>query len=127
MKQITSAQKGQPNRISFTEKALAKIPIPAAGTDGQVRQIDYHDETTPGLTSRASSTGAKSWCFVTRVQRNGTTTPDRTTFGAYPDLSLSQVRGMVLELEKAIKQGMDPREIRQQKSNGTTEGPIVGT
>jgi hypothetical protein len=43
----------KPAKLAFTEKAIAKLPIPEAGS----RPVHYYDDSTPGLGVRVETDG----------------------------------------------------------------------
>jgi hypothetical protein len=47
----------KPAKLAFTEKAIAKLPIPEAGS----RPVHYYDDSTPGLGVRVETDGKKKF------------------------------------------------------------------
>jgi integrase len=72
-----------------------------------VPQLDYFDESIPGLALRVSSAGRKTWTFHYTSPRNDKRA--RLTLGTYPATSLANARGLATEARGEVEQGNDPR------------------
>jgi integrase len=72
-----------------------------------VPQLDYFDESIPGLALRVSSTGRKTWTFHYTSPGDGKRA--RLTIGTYPATTLANARGLATEARGAVEAGTDPR------------------
>lgn len=99
-------------RISFSTFTLRALKPPAPGPRGQVAQLDYFDDSTPGFALRISSRGNRSWIFMGRVKKRKLC---RFTIGRAalkktdPGLSLAEARAKAKALRDALDRGDDPR------------------
>jgi integrase len=95
-----------------------------AGAKSRKGQIDYHDETVPGLALRVTEHGRRSWCFHFRSPRDGKRA--RATIGTYPATSLAAARGLALEARQHVEAGNDPRlMLAGQATAGMTVAALV--
>jgi integrase len=109
-------------RFPFNPRTLkTKIKTPAAGPNGEVVQIDYADDSTPGLWLRVSSNGVWTWFLVARTTRNGERKPQRHTLGrCYTEdnrsgLGLEDARTKAKEVREICQRGEDPKAIEQRR------------
>ena len=72
-----------------------------------VTQLDYFDESIPGLALRVSSGGRKTWTFHFTAPGDGKRA--RLTLGTYPATTLAGARGLATEARGAVEAGTDPR------------------
>ena len=85
-----------------------------------VRQLDYFDETIPGLALRVSSAGRKTWTFHYTSPKDDKRA--RLTLGTYPATTLASARGLAIEARGTIEKGTDPRT---QASGAMTVAALV--
>jgi len=85
-----------------------------------VRQLDYFDETIPGLALRVSSAGRKTWTYHYTSPKDGKRA--RLTLGTYPATTLASARGLATEARGTIEKGTDPRT---QTSGAMTVAALV--
>jgi integrase len=103
-------------RVSFAPLVVKNLPAPARGPNGEVRQEDYWDDSTPGFGLRISSTGARTWILVTRVLKGGEWRQARIKIGPAPTkddpngLSLADARSKAGEFKKVAQGGDNPRQ-----------------
>ena len=72
-----------------------------------VPQLDYFDESIPGLALRVSSGGRKTWTFHYTSPGGGKRA--RLTLGTYPATTLANARGLATEARGTVEAGADPR------------------
>jgi integrase len=89
------------NVISFTKKAIDSLPLPSEG-----QRATYHDEKTPGLQIRITSTGTKTFSLYRWVKGK----PERVTLGKYPAMTPEQARKEAARINGLIAQGTNPSE-----------------
>jgi integrase len=104
--------------IDFSTKSLKSLKIPGRGPQDTITQVDYWDRSTPGFGLRLSSTGARTWTFMTRVLRDGRMTKIRHVIGRYaerdgePGLTLAMARMKAHEVSKLVESGGDPAQMK---------------
>jgi len=72
-----------------------------------------------GLFLRIRPSGAKSWLYCFRMPKSRAL--QQMTLGSSLDISLDEARDMLQELRKQIKEGLDPRQVREAKKTENTE------
>ena len=88
-------------KVALTDRFVAH-----AKAQGAI-QLDYFDESVPGLALRVSSRGRKTWTFHYTSPGDGKRA--RLTLGTYPATSLSRARGLATEARGNVQEGADPR------------------
>ena len=88
-------------KVALTDRFVAHAKAQS------VPQLDYFDESIPGLALRVSSRGRKTWTFHYTSPRDGKRA--RLTIGTYPATTLANARGLATEARGAVEQGNDPR------------------
>jgi integrase len=89
------------SKVALTDRFVAH-----AKAQG-VPQLDYFDESNPGLALRVSSRGRKTWTFHYTSPSDGKRA--RLTLGTYPATTLANARGLATEVRGAVEAGADPR------------------
>jgi integrase len=102
-------------RVKLTDRFVSG----ARSTGGQV---DYFDETVPGLFLRVSAS-RKSWGLL--YSKVGERTRARTTFGSYPELSLAGARGRAIELRQGLDDGRDASRAVAATKAGLADGELT--
>lgn len=92
-------------RIKFTDRALADLPIPSDG------RVEYADTKTTGLRLRVSVSGVKTFSLLRRVKHGPM---ERITLGRFPDdLKYEQARDEAIRLNGVIACGANPGEVKR--------------
>ena len=86
------------NEKRLTDRFIQSVTPPASG------RAVYIDTEAPGLELRVSSNGGKSWSIRYRPKGNER---KRTTYGAYPAISLAEARARAKEIAAAAARGVD--------------------
>ncbi len=82
----------------LTDRFVQSVAPPAAG------RAVYIDTEAPGLELRVSAHGGKSWSIRYRPKSGER---KRTTYGAYPAISLAEARARAKEIAAAAARGID--------------------
>jgi len=82
----------------LTDRFIQSVTSPASG------RAVYIDTEAPGLELRVSSNGGKSWSIRYRPKGNER---KRTTYRAYPAISLAEARARAKEIAAAAARGVD--------------------
>jgi integrase len=92
----------------LTDRFLQTVAAPTSG------RTVYIDSDAPGLELRVSPHGGKAWSIRYRP-KNGER--KRTTYGAYPTISLAEARARAKEIAASAARGIDlpDREARQRE------------
>lgn len=99
------------DQFKFTQERIAKLTTPEAG------RVEYFDTEQKKLRLRVSSTGAKSFAVVKKV--NGS--PKRVTIGQWPEVSIAQAREEAGDILAELRKGVDPTaKKRDQKQKALT-------
>ena len=89
-------------RIKFTDRTIAALPLPAAG-----QRAEYADTETDGLRLRVTSSGVKTFSLLRRI-RNGPM--ERITLGRFPDAYKTEAaRTKAQEAERRHRRRREPR------------------
>lgn len=102
-------------RVRLTDRFVAGVKPTAA-------QTDYFDDVTPGLFLRVSAK-RKAWGLL--FTRPGDGKRARTTFGTYPEKSLSDARARAIILKDGVSEGVDAREAVQETKAGPASEQTV--
>lgn len=102
-------------RVKLTDRFVS-------GARSSGGQIDYFDETVPGLFLRVSAS-RKSWGLL--YSKPGERTRARTTFGSYPELSLAGARGRAIELRQGLNDGRDASRAVAETKAGIADGELT--
>lgn len=98
--------------ISFTQKTIDNLPVPATNKNYQV-----YDQRQPGLALRVTSKGTKSFYVVKKL--NGKT--KFVYLGKYPDLTFEAARKLARVNMNRLAEGIDPTsEKRAARERGVT-------
>ncbi len=92
-------------KTNLTNAFIEKIDIPKEG------YANYSDVKQPGLTLRASFTGALAWVVQKKVKRGRRIF---VTLGNYPSVSLKAARAQAFVLQTEAEAGIDRIEMAQQ-------------
>jgi integrase len=103
------------NRISFTKKALDKLPLPPVG-----KRVEYFDTNTNHLTLRVSHVGTKAFVLYRKIDGIA----ERITLGRYPAMSIIQARQMVAQHNGEIAVGQNPAEDKRVLRQESTLGEV---
>jgi integrase len=102
-------------RLNFTKAAIEALVLPAQG-----KRLWVYDSKVGGLALQVTSTGAKSFYVVRKVE-------GKTEFirlGAYPDLTIEQARKKAQAVNGEIARGINPAEARREKRREWTLGEL---
>ena len=88
-------------KVALTDRFVAHAKAQGVG------QLDYFDETIPGLALRVSSAGRKTWTYHYTSPKDGKRA--RLTLGTYPATTLASARGLATEARGSVEKGTDPR------------------
>jgi integrase len=91
---------------ALTDVLVRSIAPPPSG------RTEITDARCTGLAFRVTAAGARSWSFRFRDPR--TSTVQRITIGAYPDVSLSDARNRASDLRRRVAGGENPIETKRQ-------------
>lgn len=95
---------------AITQLFLERITPPRADAQGAPRRVEYFDTHQPGLALRLSSTGARSWVVMYRV--NGKLVRETLgTLAAIPHVA--EARRRALASQEAARGGVNPVAARQ--------------
>jgi len=97
--------------FKFTHERLENLPIPDKG------RSEYFDTKQQKLRLRVSSSGAKSFAVVKKI--NGK--PKRVTLGQWPEISVAKARAEAIKILNDLRQGIDPVEEKRQKTIKSTK------
>lgn len=103
-------------RLNFTKAAIEALPLPEAG-----KRLWAYDTKVRGLALQVTGTGAKSFYVVRKVE-------GKTEFyrlGAYPDLTVEQVRKQAQAVNGEIAKGINPAEARREKRREWTLAELI--
>ncbi|MCZ6717706.1 MAG: integrase arm-type DNA-binding domain-containing protein, partial [Gammaproteobacteria bacterium] len=104
----------------FTARWIESVPSPSNG------QVDYFDANRIGrgrsFGMRASAGGSKSWFVMYRNLGK----LKRLTFGTYPELGLADAREEADRQVKAIIEGRDPAQEKQDEKHAMTVRALAG-
>lgn len=105
-------------KFPFTKRDLEKLPLPEAG-----QRAVYHDAKQPGLQLRVTSNGVMTFSVLARVKGG---TPQRSTIGRFPAVSIEMARARAREELTKFAKGEDPRETRQkQREHALTVAEVL--
>jgi integrase len=102
-------------RLNFTKRDIDALALPPQG-----KRLWVYDGRVRGLALQVTSTGAKSFYVVRKVE-------GRTEFirlGAYPDLTIEQARNRAQAVNGEIARGINPAEQRREKRREWTLGEL---
>jgi integrase len=102
-------------RLNFTKRDIDALALPPQG-----KRLWVYDGRVRGLALQVTSTGAKSFYVVRKVE-------GRTEFirlGAYPDLTIEQARKSAQAVNGEIARGINPAEQRREKHREWTLGEL---
>lgn len=91
------------NRLNFTQKILADLPVPPTG------RTYHHDAKTPGLLLAITPNGVRSFQIYRKV--NGR--PVRVTLGRFPPMTVEQARRRAAGVLAQMMSGIDPNAARR--------------
>ena len=91
-------ERGDQVKKRLTDRFVQSVTPPDSG------RAVYLDTEAPGLELRISSHGGKSWSIRYRPKGNER---QRTTYGAYPAVSLAEARTRAKEIAAAAARGVD--------------------
>jgi integrase len=102
-------------RLNFTKRDIDALALPLPG-----KRLWVYDSKVRGLALQVTSTGAKSFYVVRKVE-------GRTEFirlSAYPDLTIEQARKSAQAVNGEIARGINPAEARREKRREWTLGEL---
>jgi hypothetical protein len=102
-------------RLNFTKWDIDALALPPQG-----KRLWVYDSKVRGLALQVTSTGAKSFYVVRKVE-------GRTEFirlSAYPDLTIEQARKRAQEINGEIARGINPAHERREKRREWTLGEL---
>jgi integrase len=103
------------NKINFTKRAIATLPLPEKGKRGV-----WHDIKTRGLILTITGAGTKSFSAYRWIDGR----PERIFLGRFPDLSIEQARGRVGEINAAVAKGENPAKRKRADRGEFTLGGL---
>lgn len=108
--------------MNFTQAALDNLPLPVPG-----QRSTYHDEggaqSVRGLQLRVTSNGIKTFSVFKRVAGGS---PERTTLGRYPEISIDQARKKAKAVIAQLAEGQSPAAAkREDKARSMTLADAV--
>lgn len=96
--------------MNFTKTALDNLPLPAPG-----QRTTYHDEggaqAVRGLQVRITGNGIKTFSVFKRVAGGS---PERTTLGRYPEISIDQARKKAKAVIAQLAEGQSPAAAKRE-------------
>jgi integrase len=92
--------------IELTAGTIERLTCPAGK-----KQVFLRDSKTPGLRVRATSSGAKSFVYEAKLNRQNV----RLTLGDTRSWSIEQARAEARRLAVIVDTGQDPRELARQR------------
>jgi len=95
----------------FTHERLNKLPVPDVG------RTEYFDTKQQKLRLRVTTTGAKSFAVVKKVNNK----PKRVTIGKWPEISIAKARDEAIKILDEIRQGIDPLTLKRKKAIESTK------
>jgi len=90
----------------FTHERLSKLPTPDTG------RVEYFDTKQQKLRLRITTTGAKSFAVVKKVNNK----PKRVTIGQFPEVSIAKARVEAIKILDEMRQGVDPVAEKRKKA-----------
>ena len=97
-------------RLALTDRFVATCK------PGDLPQIDYFDQKTPGLALRIAASGRKSWTFHFTTPSNDKRA--RLGLGTYPSTGLAAARTRAREARAVVEAGEDPRAVFNAQAAG---------
>lgn len=102
------------DKIIFTKTSIKALPTP------ENKRAYYADEKTRGFGLSVTPHGTKTFFVYRKI--NGT--PQRTTIGHFPDVTVDQARKKAQELIGVIATGADPQDARRASRGELTFGGL---